>query len=69
MKIFSTRVCPPRRGRRHESENEGIYYGQKNDTGRDIPEMPYPQHTLPRGGQMDHARALHSGAERHDALQ
>ena len=69
MKTFLTRVCPPRRGRRQESENEGIYYGQKNNTGRDISELSYPQHTLSRRGQMDHARALHSGAEWHDALQ
>ncbi len=69
MKTFSTGVCPLRLRRCHESENEGIYYGQKNNTVRDIPEMSYPQHTLPRRGQMDHARALHVGAERHDALQ
>ncbi|GEM_PF-4497593 len=48
MKTFSARVCQLRRIWRHESENEGIYYGQKNDTGRDIPEMSHPQHTLSR---------------------
>ena len=46
METFLTGVSPLRRRWRHECENEGIYYGQKNDTGRDISEMSRPQHTL-----------------------